>query len=289
MNRAGPAEFEINEESAWSLIRAACDSAFGPGAAALKISAGDDDTAIAVTAGGAWSTDMGVTAPAVRLLDIYLPYAASGTSPTVLAQIGQSLDGYIATAAGHSHYVTGEEGLDHLHRLRALSDVVVVGAGTAVADDPRLTVRRVDGPNPVRAVIDVRGRVPLDRQMFQDGAAPTLVLTSPDRASALSAPKGVEALGIDAGNGTVAPNAVIETLSARGLNRILIEGGGVTISHFLKAGLLNRLHVCVAPLIIGAGRPALTLPPVDHLSDAMRPPCRHYAMGDDMLFDLELG
>jgi len=289
MDRAGPAECDINEESAWALIRAACDCAFGPGAVALRVSTGDKDIAIEVVTGGGWSTDISISAPAARLLDIYLPYAASGRTPTVLAQIGQSLDGFIATVKGHSHYITGESGLDHLHRLRALSDVVVVGAGTAVADDPRLTVRRTEGRNPVRAVIDVTGRVPLDQQMFQDGAAPTLILTSPERASAMSVPDGVEAIGIDARDGTVAPDVVIEALAARGLNRILIEGGGVTISHFLQAGLLNRLHVCVAPLIIGAGHPALSLPPIDHLNDAIRPPCRHHRMGDDMLFDLELG
>ena len=289
MNRARPAECEINEESAWALIRSAGDAEFEPGAAALTVSAENYETAIDVAAGGAWRTVHDVSPSAARMLDIYLPYAASGTAPTVLAQVGQSLDGYIATVTGHSHYVTGESGLDHLHRLRALSDVVVVGAGTAVADDPRLTVRRAEGPNPIRAVIDAKGRVPPEGKMFQDGAAPTLILTSPDGASSKSLPEGVEPLIIEAGNGTLRPSSIIDALSARGLNRILIEGGGVTISHFLEAGLLNRLHVCVAPLIIGAGRPALTLPPVDHLKDAIRPACRHHAMGEDMLFDLELG
>ena len=78
----------------------------------------------------------------------------------VVAQIGQSLDGRVATETGHSHYINGPAGLAHLHRLRALVDAVVVGVGTALADDPQLTVRRVSGPHPARVVIDARGRLP---------------------------------------------------------------------------------------------------------------------------------
>ena len=77
----------------------------------------------------------------------------------VVGQFGQSIDARIATASGHSHYINGAEGLAHLHRLRALVDAVVVGVGTALADDPQLTVRRVAGPNPARVVIDPNGRL----------------------------------------------------------------------------------------------------------------------------------
>jgi len=75
----------------------------------------------------------------------------------VVGQIGQSLDGRVATETGHSHYINGPEALAHLHRLRALVDAVVIGIGTALADDPQLTVRRVTGPQPARVVIDARG------------------------------------------------------------------------------------------------------------------------------------
>ena len=86
----------------------------------------------------------------------------------VVGQIGQSLDGQIATTTGRSHYISGPEGLDHLHRLRSLVDAVVVGVGTAAADDPQLTVRRVTGPSPARVVIDPRGRLSPKR-----GCSPT--------------------------------------------------------------------------------------------------------------------
>jgi riboflavin biosynthesis pyrimidine reductase len=81
---------------------------------------------------------------------------------------------------------------------------------------------------------------------------------------------------------------VIETLRARGLRRILVEGGGVTVSRFLQAGALTRLHVTVAPLLIGSGRHALSLPPIATLDQALRPPCRLFHLGNDVLFDLDL-
>ena len=78
----------------------------------------------------------------------------------VVGQCGQSIDARIATPTGHSHYINGEAGLVHLHRLRALVDAVVVGVGTAIKDDPLLTVRRVEGPSPARVIVDPSGRLP---------------------------------------------------------------------------------------------------------------------------------
>ncbi len=280
---------QIDETHAWTLVRAARNSSFDASGTMHLNGPACSAAAIEVAASGGWRSRHDVSADAARIFDIYLPYAASGKARAVLAQVGQSLDGYIATETGHSHYVTGDAGIDHLHRLRALSDVVVVGAGTVVADDPRLTVRRVDGANPVRAVIDVNGRVPGDRQMFHDGAAPTLVLTSQAMSADHPWPGGVETVVVPDDKGTVSPGAIIDALSARGLDRILVEGGGVTISRFLEAGMLNRFHVCVAPMIIGSGVGAVTIPPVAHLNDALRFPCRHHSMGDDILFDLDLG
>src|SRR5262245_27675971 len=84
----------------------------------------------------------------------------------VVGQFGQSIDARIATASGHSHYINGAAGLAHLHRLRALVDAVVIGVGTAVADDPQLTVRHVAGPSPARVVIDPKGRLPATARLL---------------------------------------------------------------------------------------------------------------------------
>src|SRR5437764_3966131 len=95
----------------------------------------------------------------------------------VVGQFGQSIDARIATPTGHSHYINGAAGLLHLHRLRALVDAVVVGVGTAVADDPQLTVRRVAGPNPARVVIDPNGRLPRAARLLSADGARILLLT----------------------------------------------------------------------------------------------------------------
>src|SRR5262245_15508859 len=161
----------------------------------------------------------------------------------VIGQLGQSLDGRIATPTGHSHYINGPSGLDHLHRLRALVDAVIIGIGTALADDPLLTVRRVSGPQPVRVVIDPDGRLPeRARLLANDGVRRIVVTTDAGRPSL---PAGVEVVTLPKSEGLIPPSAIIAALSERGLRRILIEGGADTVSRFLTAGCLDRLHVVV--------------------------------------------
>lgn len=222
-----------------------------------------------------------------QLESIYLPLLRDGG--LVIAQLGQTLDGRIATRSGHSHFVTGPADIVHLHRLRALVDTVVVGAGTAIADDPQLTVREVSGRNPVRVVLDPSARVPSNRRMFHDHRTPTFWIVAPE-ADPGPVPGGVEVLRLEVGPTGCGfePRDVLRLLAARGLERVLVEGGGITVSRFLDAGVLHRLHVTVAPLLLGSGRPSLTLDPVDRLDQARRPRCRQFSLGDDVLFDLDL-
>jgi riboflavin-specific deaminase-like protein len=200
--------------------------------------------------------------------------------------MGQSLDGRIATVSGHSHYINGPAGLAHLHRLRALVDAVVVGIGTAVADDPQLTVRRVAGPNPARVVIDPSGRLPARARLLTADGARRLVMTADDKRPTL--PPDIEVVLLQRSNGQMAPAAILEALAARGLRRVLIEGGADTVSRFLMAGCLHRLHVMVAPIILGSGRPGLTLPTISRADEALRSPVRVHQFGDEVLFDCDL-
>lgn len=270
----------IDENYAWRLIQDALNIA--PGAPLRAADAASDAPQVTRCADGGWQTQAEATPAARDLLDALLPVACGGES-FVIAQIGQSLDGRIATETGHSHYVTGEASRVHLHRLRALVDAVIVGAGTVAADDPQLTVRHVDGRNPLRVVLDPRSRLAADRRLFCDAAAPTLHLVSE-----CSAEAPVPQAAVDSRDGRVAPATILDLLAARGLRRVLVEGGGVTVSRFLEAGVLDRLHVVVAPLIIGSGRPAITLAPIERLDTALRPPVRSQRMGDDLFYDLDL-
>jgi diaminohydroxyphosphoribosylaminopyrimidine deaminase / 5-amino-6-(5-phosphoribosylamino)uracil reductase len=226
-----------------------------------------------------------VPPPGAELVERYGPLV-DHEGALVLAQLGQSLDGFIASRTGHAEFVTGPEDREHLHRLRALVDAVVVGVGTVVADDCRLTVRAVPGPHPTRVVLDPSARAPLASAVLTDGAAPTLwVVGEHADVPAVPAPH-VAVLRVPVGEHGLAPRAVLEALARRGLPRVLVEGGGLTVSGFLAAGTLHRLYLTTAPLLIGDGVPGIRFPGADHLSGALRAPVRRFVLGDDLCTEL---
>jgi len=221
--------------------------------------------------------------------DLYLPLcAARAGHPVVVGHLGQSLDGFVATLSGDSRFVNCGENILHLHRLRAICDAVIVGASTVAADDPQLTTRLVDGPNPLRVVLDPRRRLGPSYRVFHDAAAPTLVLCDAERTAPGERLGRAEIVGVPSREGRFDLTAVLRLLRERGCDAIFVEGGGVTVSAFLEAGLLDRLHVTIAPLVIGEGRAGLRLPPAGRLIDALRPAHRIFRVGNDVLFDCDL-
>lgn len=226
-----------------------------------------------------------------QLLDLYMPLCVGPHArDLVVAHLSQSLDGRIATNNGVSQFISGHEDLVHTHHLRALFDAVVVGASTVEHDDPRLTTRLCTGCDPTRVIIDPHGRVSPDRQVVRDERAPTLLV----QREGAPAPAGrhgphVEVVTLAAREDEWLPaTEILAALRARGLRRVFIEGGGVTVSRFLQAGLLDRLQVSVSPVIIGSGRPGFTLPEALDLDAALQLDARCFTVGRDILFDCRL-
>lgn len=254
--------------------------------------AADDDASgtSAPAAAAAWDALLAGRArpappPGAELVERYGPLVAD-RGALVLAQLGQSLDGFIASRTGHAEFVTGPEDREHLHRLRALVDAVVVGVGTVVADDCRLTVRAVPGPHPTRVVLDPSARAPLASAVLSDDAAPTLWVVGEDADVPAAPAPHVAVLRVPVDAHGMAPRTVLEELARQGLQRVLVEGGGRTVSRFLAAGTLHRLYLTTAPMLIGDGVPGIRFSGADHLSGALRAPVRRFVLGDDLCTEL---
>jgi len=235
-----------------------------------------------------WCPAVATDDPRRDLLDLYLPISsATAERPIIVGHLGQSLDGFIATTSGDACFVTGPQNILHLHRLRALCDAVIVGARTVENDNPRLTTRLVSGDNPLRVVLDPKRRLADSHHVFSDGDAPTVRVTG--RAPGVAMGRSSEReLVVGYEDERLDLHDLVRQLRARGCARIFVEGGGVTVSAFLEAGLLDRLHIAVAPLLIGEGRPAIRMAPRRLLKDCMKVQPRIYRTGEDVLFDCDL-
>ena len=216
------------------------------------------------------------------------PSIGDGDSPIVIGQIGQSLDGQVATATGESKYINGAGGLLHLHRLRAWAEVVIVGAGTVLADDPQLTVRLLEGRHPARLVLDPSGRVPVRARVFTNGDAPRFVMTRSGVSCSGLLPD-VEHVCLDADrDGNLSPSAILQWVSSQGWRNVLIEGGPLTLSRFMNAGLVDYLHLITSAVLLGQGKPGVSFPAVSSLLQAQRFSARAQRLDDDLLIECDL-
>jgi diaminohydroxyphosphoribosylaminopyrimidine deaminase / 5-amino-6-(5-phosphoribosylamino)uracil reductase len=276
------------DPSWWSVVLAV-RAAFAAKPSANLISVPLHGGTLSVSAEGRWRASTQLPDDVAVQLDLYLPYCHCHPRGLVVAHVGQSLDGRIATESGDSRWVTGEADLLHCHRMRALADAVLVGARTVSADDPQLTVRRCPGSNPMRVVIDPELRLSRRHAVFRDGAAGTLIIAAQGHDDSRGETQGSEIIGVPRVNGALDVGAIREALGHRGLSMVFIEGGGITISRFLEAGCLDRLQITIAPIIIGSGRPGMAFPGCQALHEAVRPRIRRFDLGEDMLFDCDFG
>ena len=182
--------------------------------------------------------------------------------PLVVVKFAASLDGRIAAVSGDSRWVSGPAARAWVHRERAALDAIMVGSGTALADDPLLTARPDDGParrQPLRIVVDSRGRLPPAAKVL-DREARTLVATT--AASPQSWREALEACGADTivlpsgQDGRVDLAELLNELGRRNKLSVLVEGGATLLGSLFDAGLVDKVHAVIAPLIIGGPAPA---------------------------------
>lgn len=182
------------------------------------------------------------------------------TRPRVTLKLAQTLDGRIATATGHSRWISSAASRASAHALRASHDAVLVGIGTVLADDPHLTVRHVSGPNPTRVVIDSSLRIPTEAAVLAEDGTPVVVISQGDLypagiSSGLQA--RAEILRAPAWEGQVDLEYALQELYRRGIRSVLVEGGAGIATNILRRRLLDELVLFIAPKIVGAGIDAI--------------------------------
>ena len=230
-----------------------------------------DQTGLGFSVGPSGASPFGphrVTVPAVTGSD-------KVARPKVTVSYAQTLDGRLATATGSSQWISGPESLRLAHELRAAHDAILVGVGTVCRDDPRLTVRLVPGRDPLRVVVDSTARTPVSAAVLADGAAAGTVLAVTNRAPS-ERRSAVEALGASVlclpgdSDGWVDLAALLMELHTRGIGTLMVEGGARLITSLLRARLVDRLVVTVAPTILGAGIEAVGDLGSRDLADALK-------------------
>jgi GTP cyclohydrolase II len=213
--------------------------------------------------------------------------------PSVTVHYAQTIDGRLATRTGDSQWISGQESLVLAHSLRASHASVLVGAGTVAADDPRLTTRLVEGPSPVRVIVDSTLRLSPQASVVTDGAAPTILATTDrapvDRRRAFER-GAVEVLVLrSTTDGRVDLGSLLDELGARRMATLLVEGGAGVITSMIRERRVSRLVVSIAPLVLGAGIEAIGDLDILRLRDALSFRRASFTqLGPDVIFDGEL-
>jgi GTP cyclohydrolase II len=203
--------------------------------------------------------------------------------PYIVIKYAQSVDGRIATSTGDSRWISGQAERALSHGLRAACDAVLVGVGTIVADDPLLTVRLVDGVSPRRVVVDSTLNVSVDAAVFGEDAVTTIVTTAlaDARKRDVLQRRGIEVIDVGASEDGVDLVETVAKLRRSGVESLLVEGGARVITSLLRKGLVDRLVVAVAPILLGRGTEAVGDLGVVRVCDGLRLSNRSVHIFDD--------
>ena len=226
-----------------------------------------------------------------ELNESFFKYSNTGL-PFVTVKFASTLDGRIATRTGDSQWISGPASLRLAHQLRRENDGILVGIGTVLADNPRLTVRLVNGRDPLRIVIDSRLRIPVTARVLQEGAAHHTLIATTDRADP-GRIRELEDLGAEVlmlpEEANRAGVSFIELFAALGRRRVasvLVEGGAGIITSLLAARLVDRMVIAIAPKIMGQGLEAIGDLGITSLANALTfSSVKTRRLGDDIIFD----
>jgi len=236
-------------------------------------------------------TQVGVLAEECRQLnEVYFKYIQTGM-PFITVKYAQTLDGRIAAATGDSRWISSAPSLKLAHRLRSLHDSVLIGTGTALSDNPQLTVRLAKGRNPIRVVIDTSLRIASDAHVLQDrDIAPTIVAATDradqQRVDAL-ARAGIKVITVpERGEGKIDLKCLLKKLGEMNISSVLVEGGSAIITSIVRQQLADRFVVITAPKLMGRGIEAIgdlgSLTAGDAVQLTFR---KTYRSGDDLVIE----
>jgi 5-amino-6-(5-phosphoribosylamino)uracil reductase/diaminohydroxyphosphoribosylaminopyrimidine deaminase/5-amino-6-(5-phosphoribosylamino)uracil reductase len=201
----------------------------------------------------------------------------------VAGHVTQTLDGRIACENGQSQWIGNAADLHHAHRMRALLDGVMVGANTALQDDPQLDVRHVSGPDPRRVVISGRARALTEGADLKVMRAPGCEVFVASEAAIADADDTVNVHRIPTAGSALDPVAVLQHLRDGDICSVYLEGGAGVLSSFLQAGAIDILQIHIASMVLGSGLPSLELPAVDHVDDGLHLHMDHAILDDHVL------
>ncbi len=217
-----------------------------------------------------------------ELFNIFLPIVLNRKkNPYIVGHLAQSLDGFIATRSGESKYISCKQNIEHIHRIRAISDVILVGARTILLDNPCLTTRLVKGNNPMRLILDPNNKLKGVEKVFKHHDKNGFRIIGSNE---LSKEENIFKLPIV--KNTFKLNHLIDLFKKLNKKIIFIEGGGYTISEFYKNNCLDRLHLCLSPTIIGKGKSSFLIENKKSMKDFKNHDIRYYKMGEDILCDM---